>query len=57
MALFRKLLSAIPDDRSCFTCTHYRDGLCDQSDGAVIPDEVRARGCELRVDSLGTVFG
>lgn len=57
LALFRKVLDAIPADRSCMTCTHYRDGLCDQSEGAVIPAEVREIGCALRADSVGTVFG
>jgi hypothetical protein len=55
--LLHRILAAIPDDASCFTCTHYRDGLCDMAGGQPVPDEVKAAGCELRVDAVRTVFG
>ena len=57
LSLFRKILEAIPDDGSCHTCTHYSDGRCDQSGGQVIPDDIKPVGCEMRQDSVGTVFG
>ena len=47
----------MPDDRSCFTCTHYRDGTCVMADGNLIPEQVLQVGCELRADDVGTPFG
>lgn len=55
--LLRKVLAAIPDDASCFTCTHYMDGQCDMAGGASVPDAVRSVGCEMREDAVRTVFG
>jgi len=51
------MLDAIPDDRSCFTCTHYADGRCVMSEGQTVPDEVKPVGCASRQDAVGTVFG
>jgi hypothetical protein len=53
----QKALAAIPDDTSCFTCTHYDDGRCVMGNGVVVPEEIRLVGCEMRADSVGTVFG